>query len=94
MHSTFSTAVTPMTMADGRAARVDLQIRLGHSLLLEEHLFEQGCCMKLATGLVRVVISNPDEEALKADTLTLAFLQQGERLTQRYQRAQRHRRGL
>ena len=83
-----------MTMADGRAARVDLQIRPGHSLLLEEHLFEQGCCMKLATGLVRVVISNPDEEALKADTLTLAFLQQGERLTQRYQRAQRHRRGL
>lgn len=68
-------------MAEGRSCQPTLQIRAGHTLLLEERLFKDSNYLKLTAGLVRVMVSNPETEALEADTLTLGFLQQGDHLT-------------
>lgn len=58
-----------------------LQIRPGHSLLLDEHVCPRQGWLRLASGMVRVVISDPRQEALKASALTLGFLQQGDHLS-------------
>lgn len=58
-----------------------LQIRPGHSLLLDDHLYPRQGWLRLASGMVRVVISDPRQEALDASALTLGFLQQGDHLS-------------
>ena len=58
-----------------------LQIRPGHSLLLDDHLYPRQGCLRLASGMVRVVISDPCQEALDAPALTLGYLQQGDHLS-------------
>ena len=57
-----------------------LQIRAGHTMLLDEQLLQRGHCLSITDGLVRVGMSNPDEEALDAQPITLGFLQAGDHL--------------
>jgi len=57
-----------------------LQIRAGHTMLLDEQLLQRGHCLSITDGLVRVGISNPDQEALEAQPITLGFLQAGDHL--------------
>jgi Crp-like helix-turn-helix domain len=57
-----------------------LQIRAGHTMLLDEQLLQQGHCLSIASGLVRVGMSSPDQEALDAQPITLGFLQSGDHL--------------
>ena len=57
-----------------------LQIRAGHTMLLDEQLLQRGHCLSITDGLVRVGMSNPDEEALDAQPITLGFLQAGDQL--------------
>jgi hypothetical protein len=57
-----------------------LQIRAGHTMLLDEQLLQRGHCLSITDGLVRVGMSNPDQEALDAQPITLGFLQAGDQL--------------
>ena len=57
-----------------------MQIRAGHTLLLDEALLKRGSCLSISSGLVRVGMSNPDQEALDAQPITLGFLQTGDHL--------------
>ena len=57
-----------------------LQIRAGHTMLLDEQLLQRGHCLSIAAGLVRVGMSNPEQEALDAQPITLGFLQAGDHL--------------
>lgn len=64
-----------------------LPIRAGHTVLLDEAalrdaaLRDQGSCLSISRGLVRVAISRPEQEALQAPTITLGFLQAGDHLS-------------
>ena len=57
-----------------------LRIRAGHTMLLDEQLLQRGHCLSITDGLVRVGMSNPDQEALEAQPITLGFLQAGDHL--------------
>jgi hypothetical protein len=57
-----------------------LQIRAGHTMLLDEQLLLQGHCLSITCGLVRVSMSSPEQEALDAQPITLGFLQAGDHL--------------
>lgn len=65
-----------MSKTEGRR----LPIRAGHTMLLDETVLEHDSCLSICTGLVRVAISRPDQEALAAPTITLGFLQSGDHL--------------
>lgn len=64
-----------------------LPIRAGHTVLLDETALrdaaalEHGSCLSISRGLVRVAISQPEQEALQAPTITLGFLQAGDHLS-------------
>lgn len=49
-------------------------------MLLDEQLLQRGNCLSIATGLVRVAISQPEQEPLEAQPITLGFLQTGDQL--------------
>jgi Crp-like helix-turn-helix domain len=66
-----------MTTTD---AATTLSIRAGHTMLLDEQLLRQGHCLGITAGLVRVSMSNPEQEALDAHPITLGFLQAGDHL--------------
>jgi hypothetical protein len=81
-------AATPMSRSEGPARpRQELPIRAGHtvllddSVLLEQDRLEQHSCLSIRSGLVRVAMSQPDQEALQAPTITLGFLQTGDHLS-------------
>jgi hypothetical protein len=57
-----------------------LSIRAGHTMLLDEELLQRTHYLSVEAGLVRVGISNPDQEALQANLVTLGFLQAGDHL--------------
>ena len=59
---------------------MQLTIRAGHTMLLDEQLLQRTHCLSVEAGLVRVAISNPDQEALQAQLVTLGFLQAGDHL--------------
>ena len=59
---------------------MQLKIRAGHTMLLDEELLHRTHCLSVEAGLVRVAISNPDQEALNAQLITLGFLQAGDHL--------------
>ena len=72
-----------MSRREGRR----LPIRAGHTMLLDESVLrdaavlEHGSCLSISSGLVRVAISQPEQEALQASTITLGFLQTGDHLS-------------
>lgn len=57
-----------------------MQIHAGHTLLLDETMLQAGNRLSVSSGLVRVGMSNPNEEALDAQPITLGFLQAGDQL--------------
>ena len=57
-----------------------LQIRAGHTMLLDEQLLLSDSCLSVTAGLVRVGLSHPQQEALDAQPITLGFLQAGDHL--------------
>jgi len=57
-----------------------LSIRAGHTMLLDEGLLQRTHYLSVEAGLLRVAISNPDQEALQAQLVTLGFLQAGDHL--------------
>ncbi|MEY3964086.1 MAG: hypothetical protein RLZZ106_1341 [Cyanobacteriota bacterium] len=59
---------------------MQLTIRAGHTMLLDEQLLQRTHCLSVEAGLVRVAVSNPDQEALQAQLVTLGFLQAGDHL--------------
>jgi len=61
-------------------APTTLSIRAGHTMLLDEELLQRTHYLSVEAGLVRVGISNPDQEALQANLVTLGFLQAGDHL--------------
>lgn len=65
-----------MSTREGRR----LPIRAGHTMLLDETVLEHDSCLSICSGLVRVAISRPEQEALAAPTITLGFLQRGDHL--------------
>lgn len=72
-----------MSRSEGRR----LPIRVGHTVLLDETALrdaagnEHSACLSISSGLVRVAISQPEQEALLAPTITLGFLQTGDHLS-------------
>lgn len=66
-----------MTMTEQRRA---IQIKAGHTLLLDEHMLQASSCLSISHGLVRVGMSKPEQEALQAQPITLGFLQSGDHL--------------
>lgn len=64
-----------------------LPIRAGHtvllddSVLLDEARLTQHSCLTIRSGLVRVAMSQPEQDALLAPTITLGFLQPGDHLS-------------
>ena len=60
--------------------RSGLQIQTGHTLLLDEQMLNDGNCLSVSKGLVRVAMSKPDQEALDAQPITLGFLRAGDHL--------------
>ncbi|MEB3165568.1 MAG: Crp/Fnr family transcriptional regulator [Cyanobacteriota bacterium] len=57
-----------------------LSIRTGHTMLLDEQLLQRNSCLSIEAGLVRVGISQPEQEALNTQPITLGFLQTGDHL--------------
>lgn len=57
-----------------------VHIKVGHTLLLDDQMLHGGNCLSVSKGLVRVGMSNPDQEALEAQPITLGFLQTGDHL--------------
>ena len=70
-------------------ARTTLSIQAGHTMLLDDQLLERTHCLSVEAGLVRVGVSNPDQEALQANLITLAILQSGDHLPLDLQRSSR-----
>lgn len=58
-----------------------LPIRAGHTIVLDDTILEHNSCLNIRSGLVRVAISRPEQEAPLAPTITLGFLQSGDHLT-------------
>lgn len=64
-----------------------LPIRAGTTVLLDETALHDGAalaqrgCLSISSGLVRVAISQPEQEVLQAATITLGFLQTGDHLS-------------
>lgn len=58
-----------------------LTIDGGHTLLLDESQLERHHCLTVESGLVRVAISRPEQEALQAQPIILGFLQAGDQLS-------------
>ena len=67
-----------MTMTKSKPG---MQIRAGHTLLLDAKMLHGGNCLSISKGLVRVGMSNPNQEALETQPITLGFLQAGDHLT-------------
>jgi len=64
-----------------------LTIRAGHTVLLDDSVLlddarlEQHSCLSIRSGLVRVAISQPDQDVLQTAPITLGFLQTGDHLS-------------
>ena len=57
-----------------------LPIQAGHTMLLDEHTLQRSSCLSIASGLVRVGLSRPEQDVMAATPLTLGFLQTGDHL--------------
>lgn len=66
-----------------------MQIRAGHTLLLDENILPNSSSLSISSGLVRVGMSNPEQEALEAQPITLGFLQSGDHLPLEFLRHKR-----
>ena len=69
-----------MTTLERRPSEGHLQIKAGHTMLLDEAVLLRSSCLSITAGLVRVAISRPEQEALQAHPITLGFLQTGDHL--------------
>jgi len=76
-----------MSRSEGWAKARRLPIRAGTTVLLDETALDDGAalaqrgCLSISSGLVRVAISQPEQEVLQAPTITLGFLQTGDHLS-------------
>ena len=71
----------PTTPTDPARSAKPLLIRQGHTLLLDDNATTQRGWLRVAKGMVRVVITDPSQDALDAESLTLGFLQRNDHLS-------------
>ena len=80
-----TTESVAMAMGMGLPVPTTLRIAPGHTVLLDAASLERSSmelshCLSVAQGLLRVAVSGPDVEALDSESITLGFLQAGDRL--------------
>lgn len=68
---------SPEVSADPRRR---LPIRAGHTMHLDETLLERSSCLSISSGLVRVGITQAEQNATVSSTITLGFLKSGDHL--------------